>query len=66
MMGRTTLREIREKLAAARNGKPSAIPATSPVGELEALAKLLEEQRDERAKDTPTIEVPEDRAASRS
>ena len=42
MMGRMTLREVREALAAAK-AKGTKAPATSPtVEELESLARLLE------------------------
>ena len=44
MMGRMTLREVREALAAAR-ARGSKAPATTPtVAELESLARLLERE----------------------
>jgi hypothetical protein len=44
MMGRMTLREVREALAAAK-AKGTKAPATSPtVEELESLARLLERE----------------------
>ena len=50
MMGRTTLREVREALAAARTGEAKP-PSTSPTAdELEALVRLLEGG----ASETPT------------
>ena len=41
MMGSTTLREIREALAAVRSGEATT-SATTPAAELESLALLLE------------------------
>ena len=42
MMGPTTLREVKEALAAGAARPPAATPATSPVAdELEALARSL-------------------------
>jgi hypothetical protein len=44
MMGRMTLREVREALAAAKAGETKA-PATGPtVEELESLARILERE----------------------
>lgn len=42
MIGRTTLREVREALAAARSGEAKPTPAASTVEELEGLARQLE------------------------
>ena len=42
MMGRTTLREVREALAAARSGQAMPPSASPTVDELESLARLLE------------------------
>ena len=42
MMGRTTLREVREALVAVRSGEASPPPVTSTAGELELLGRLLE------------------------
>lgn len=45
MMGRMTLREVREALAAAKAKKGTkASPATPTVQELESLARLLERE----------------------
>jgi hypothetical protein len=45
MMGRMTLREVREALAAARAKKGAATPAAAPtVRELESLARRLERE----------------------
>jgi hypothetical protein len=42
MMGRTTLREVREALAAARSGQAKPPSASPTVDELESLVRLLE------------------------
>ena len=47
MMGRTTLREIREALAAARSAEVQLVPATPTVDELESLGRSLEGQESE-------------------
>ncbi len=44
MMGRMTLREVREALAAARARGPKAPPTGPTVEELESLARLLERE----------------------
>ena len=45
MMGRTTLREVREALAAAKVKKTTKAAAKTPtVEELESLARLLERE----------------------
>jgi len=47
MMGRMTLREVREALAAAKARKKTKASPTAPVvQELESLARLLERQAD--------------------
>lgn len=48
MMGRTTLREIREALAAAKAGEAKPSPVASTAEELETLARSLEGQSNER------------------
>jgi hypothetical protein len=60
MMGRMTLREIREALAAAK-AKGAKAPATAPtVEELESLAQLLEREAQAGA---PPVEPPLEGAA---
>jgi hypothetical protein len=55
MMGRTTLREVREALAAAKK-RGAAAPAKSPtVEELESLIRLLE--REAKAKLNAKAEI---------
>lgn len=53
MMGRTTLREVREALAAARSGEAKPTPVAPTVDELEALARLLEGHAGETSEASP-------------
>ena len=48
MMGRTTLREVRETLAAAKRKKGSKAIISPVVRELESLAQLLKEEVETR------------------
>jgi hypothetical protein len=66
MIGRMTLREIREALAAARRGETRS-PTTLTADELEALARSLEAQASATpaappASDAPTEAPPAGRA----
>ena len=56
MMGRTTLREVRETLAAARSGQVKPASASPTVDELESLARLLEAGESE-APAAPIVEI---------
>jgi hypothetical protein len=60
MMGRMTLREVREALAAAKARGAKASIAAPTVAELEALARLLEREAEAGA---PTAGPPREGAA---
>jgi hypothetical protein len=65
MMGRMTLREIREALAAAK-GKRKKAPTKSPiVEELESLARLLEQEAEGKASaNEPSVQGTAERGAA--
>ena len=54
MMGRATLREVREALAAARSGEAKPPSATPTADELASLAHLLKGDASETAAAPPT------------
>lgn len=56
MMGRTTLQEVRDALAAARTGEPKS--PTTVAGELEALGRLLKGHADGKPISPPTPGTP--------
>jgi hypothetical protein len=59
MMGRMTLREVREALASAKS-KSAKVPTTAPtVAELESLARVLEREAEAGAPaEEPRLEGP--------
>ena len=66
MMGRTTLREIREALAAAKAGEAEPAPAASTAEELDVLARSLKSQSKERPVAAPLASPPTEAPPARN